>query len=333
MSALRVGLMGTAHVHAEQYAVLLARAHNVTWLGASEPDPACHLPGTRMFSSHEALLAEQPDAVVIASETASHLDLVRLAAQAGAHILCEKPIEVSLERAQALRTVCEASGVSFMTAFPMRFDPHLLDLRSRLQRGEVGEILALNGVNHSENPARHRAWFASLALAGGGATMDHSVHLTDLYRWLTGREITRISAEVTTAPGSEVDTVSLIGLDLGDGIFAAIDASWSRPAQYPRWGHLRLEVIGTHGTLDLDPMAQTVTVYSRHDRPTRWENWGPNSESHMLEAFLASVRAGTPPPVSWLDGYRALQVALAAVTSSATGQCVTFTSADLKKEG
>jgi predicted dehydrogenase len=328
---MKLGILSLAHVHADGYLALLQTFPEVTLLGFSDDDAERAKAteartGVRWLGSDAALLAARPDAVIVCSENAKHRAAVELAAAAGAHVLCEKPIATTLEDALAMREACERHGVTFMTAFPMRFDVSVQALQAMLARGELGRVYGINGINHSECPRVHRAWFADRQLAGGGAVMDHIVHLADLYRWLFASEIATVYAEVGNPflPGEvEVDTAGLATVTLESGIFASIDCSWSRPESYPRWGHLKLEVVGERGTVALDAFAQYLTLYSRHaPRQPSWVQWGSDPNRAMLEAFLDSVRHGTPPPVTWRDGYEALRVALACYAASARGEVV-----------
>lgn len=325
---LRVGILSFAHVHADGYTALLQTNPEIELIGFSEPDLergeiAARAYGARWFQTHEELLEQRPDAVIVCSENAKRLELVEMAARVGTHVLCEKPIEVSLERAVKMREVCDRARVVFMTAFPMRFDPTVKLLRERIQNGDLGRVYGVNGINHSENPVGHRTWFAQKSLAGGGAVMDHTVHLTDLYRWMFGTEVSSLHAEVANPfdPELDVDTAGLALLTLENGVFASIDCSWSRPSVYPRWGHLKLEVFGERGSLDVDAFAQHLNVYSsRNPRAVTWQNWGSDPNAAMLESFFSAVRHDLEPPVTWQDGVEALRVALACYDSSHQGQ-------------
>jgi predicted dehydrogenase len=281
---------------------------------------------TRWFLAHEALLAEKPDGVVVCSENANHRELVEMAARAGIHVLCEKPIEVTLEDANAMREVCEAHKVNFMTAFPARFMPSTVEVKAMWGRGDVGRIYGFNGINHSEIPREHRAWFAQKALAGGGAAMDHTVHLVDLLRWFFGCEIVEVYAELDNLfyPGEvDVDTAGIILLKLENGVIASVDCSWSRPTYYPRWGHLKFEVVGENGFTVVDTLSQHHTVFSKSaPRNPLWVGWGADSNQAMINEFAASIREKRQPSVSWRDGYEALRVALACYASAEKGQPV-----------
>ena len=319
---MRVAVLGLAHVHVEAYLTLLGTLPGVELIGCAERDGAAlttrPMGGAHLFPDVTALLAERPDAVIICSETLHHRLLVEQAAAAGAHILCEKPIATTLEDALAMQGVCRDHGVQFMTAFPMRFDPTMLQARQIVQHGQLGKVLGVVGVNHSVNPASHDAWFADPVLAGGGAVMDHVVHLADLYRWLFASDVREVYAALGRPPGSAVETSGLLFVTLGSGIYASIDCSWSRPPRYPRWGHLRLEIVGELGVLRADPFAEYLNVSGPSGNA--WSGFAPDANRAMLLAFLESVQYHVQPPVTWLDGYRALQVALGAYTSDAAGQ-------------
>jgi predicted dehydrogenase len=115
----------------------------------------------------------------------------------------------------------------------------------------------------------------------------------------------------------DVDTAGLILLTLTNGVQASIDCSWSRPTTYPRWGHLKMEVVGEKGLAVMDSFAQQVTLYSKTSaRNPSWIGFGPDPNRAMLEEFIASVREKRRPSVTWKDGYQALRVALAAYESA-----------------
>lgn len=328
---LRIGIMSFAHLHAEAYIQNLRQIPGVQMIGFSDTDEErgarfAATFDTPWYRTHEALLAEQPDGVIVCSENARRRELVELAANAGVHVLCEKPIEVTLADAEAMRDVCEQNDVFFMTAFPVRFAPPVRQTKEQIARGELGRIYGINGINHSEIPRAHRAWFAQRALAGGGAVMDHTVHLVDVMRWFFDAEVTEVYAEVDNLfyPGEvDVDTAGIVLLTFENGVFASMDCSWSRPTTYPRWGHFKMDIVGENGFLVLDNMAQQFTVYSKRlARNPTWVNWGPNANQAMVEEFAASIREQRPPSVTWRDGYEALRVALACYESAAAGQPV-----------
>ena len=319
---MRVAVLGLAHVHVEAYVAILNALPDAELIGCAERDgvvPDRQFFDARLYKDVATLLAERPDAVIVCSETAHHRALVEQAAAAGAHVLCEKPIATTLEDAVAMRDACLHHGVTFMTAFPMRFDASVMQARQTLQSGSLGQVLGIVGINHSVNPSAHDPWFADPHLAGGGAVMDHVVHLTDLYRWWFGSDVREVYASLARGPGDAVETSGVLLVTLDNGLSASIDCSWSRPLSYPRWGHLKMEVVGEQGVLRLDPFAEHLTVYGQ-TAALAWVGFAPDANRAMLTAFLDSVRFASAPPVTWLDGYRALQVALGAYASDRLGQ-------------
>ncbi|MCX7782795.1 MAG: Gfo/Idh/MocA family oxidoreductase [Meiothermus sp.] len=330
---MRIGILSFAHLHAEGYQAHLKGIPGVELVGFSHEDPTegrhfAEKYGLRWFSRPQDLLAEGLDGVLVCSENTRHRELVEMAAQARCQILCEKPIATNPADARAMQAVCEAYGVHFMTAFPMRFDGSVQAVRSLLLEGRLGRIYGVNGINHSEIPNAHRRWFAEEALAGGGAALDHIVHLADLLRWDFAAEIREVYAELDNLfyPNAvKVDTAGLLLLSLSNGVQASIDCSWSRPTWYPRWGHLKMEVVGERGAVVLDAFAQHLTLYSRGaDRNPSWVGFGPDPNRAMLEEFIASIREQRPPSVTWQDGCQAMRVALAAYESSASRSVVTL---------
>lgn len=322
----RIGILSFAHLHAEGYQANLKGISGVELVGFSHGNPDegrrfAEEYRLRWFPGHQELLAQGLDAVLVCAENANHRALVENAAAAKCHILCEKPIGTNLADAEAMKRVCELNGVRFMTAFPMRFAPSAQAVQAMIKRGELGSILGVNGINHSEIPSGHRPWFADKNLAGGGAVMDHTVHLVDLFRWYFEAEVVEVYAEVDNLFCPDelgVDTAGVMLLQLSNGVQASIDCSWSRPAWYPRWGHLKMEVVGERAVTVMDSFAQYVTLYSRGAlRNPIWMGFGPDPNQGMIEEFVASIREKRQPRVSWNDGYQALRVALAAYESAA----------------
>jgi predicted dehydrogenase len=328
---MRLAIMSFAHLHAEAYIGNLRNIPDVEFVGFSDTDAErgkhfADVFGATWFDSHEDLLKEGLDGVIICSENARHRELVEMAAEAGLHILCEKPIEVTLDDAKAMRDVCEKNNVKFMTAFPVRFSPNSQEAKNTLDRGDLGRIYAVNGINHSEIPREHRAWFAQKALAGGGAVMDHTVHLVDIYRWFFGCDVVEVYAEIDNLfyPGEvDVDTASIVTLTMENGVFATVDCSWSRPTFYPRWGHFKMDIVGENGFIVMDNMAQHLNVYSKRlPRNPTWINYGIDVNQRMVNEFAAAIREDREPSVTWRDGYEAVRVALACFQSAEMGEPV-----------
>ncbi len=329
-SRLRVGLVSAAHVHTDAYAEILRALPDVELLGLADPDPER---GRAFATAHsiafvgdlQALLAMRPDAVVVTSENANHRRDVEMAAAAGAHILCEKPLATSVEDGQAIVQACRRGGVRLMTAFPMRFSPAVSRVAASLSASEIGRVRAVTAVNQGQIPTPHRAWFGDRELAGGGAITDHTVHVLDLLRWLLRsepREVFASANHLLHADRTEVETGAIVAVTFDDGTVATIDCSWSRPDNYPTWGGLGMELVGERGVLDLDAFRQRFAVYDARDGGASWTYWGTDADRAMIRGFLDAVRDGREPPITGEDGLRAVEVVQAAYRSLESGEPV-----------
>jgi len=327
---IRIGVLSLAHHHGESYIANLRNINGVELTGVADDDPlrgqtvAAHNKAL-YFHSFEDLLEARPDGVIICTENNRHRPLVEMAAARGIHVLCEKPLASTIEDARAIVDTCAKAGVLLMTAFPMRFSAPLLEIKARLDHGDFGDIYCFNATNQGELPTKHRSWFADPELAGGGAIMDHTVHLVDLMRWLTGAEVKSVYARsnrVFHADEVQVETGALEMLSFDNKMFATIDASWSRPPYWPTWGGLTLEMVTQRGTVVVDAFRQNLNVY-RHDlERSNWAYWGSDMNYAMVSEFTAAIRENRQPRVTGVDGLRAVEATLAAYESDRTGRTV-----------
>src|SRR5690242_4847859 len=195
---IRIGMLDTAHGHAHSYAACLRALAGVELAGVADDDRerahvfAAHH-GIRAFESPQALLAEGLDGVVICSANLHHRPLTELAAGHTRHILCEKPIATTLADAEAMIEACERGGAKLQIAFPVRFAPPVMQLRALLRGGSLGQVYGIKATNHGQMPG---GWFVDRELAGGGAVIDHTVHVIDLLRWFFEAEVSEVYAEV-----------------------------------------------------------------------------------------------------------------------------------------
>ena len=326
---MRIGLISFAHVHAASYAGVLKSLPGVEFVGIYDEVRArgraeAQRYEVRWFDRLEGLL-EASEAVVVSSTNADHHRYVLAAAASGRHVLCEKPLATRIEDAEEMVRKCRDAGVLLMTAFPMRFSPPVVSARRAVEMGGVGEIRAFTGSNNGKMPG---GWFSDPQLAGGGALMDHVVHLADLMRWFLGTDPVQVYAEADALlhPGIQVEDVGMVALHFPNGVIGTIDASWSRPERYPTWGGLRFRIIGTDGALEVDAFSQQSQVYSDRAPDPWWAFWGSDVDRAMIAAFVAAVQRRIPVPVTGEDGLAALRIAVAARRSAASGEPVALAS-------
>jgi predicted dehydrogenase len=335
-AGVRIGLLSAAHVHAEGYLAALAAMPGVELVGLWDDDAERgRATGARhdvpFVDTEAALLGKRLDGVVIESVNSEHRRLTELAAAAGVHILCEKPLATRVDDAAAMVRACTVAGVRLMTAFPMRFSPVLGQLADAIRGGALGELACLEGVNTGEMPDVHAGWFADPVLAGGGAIMDHVVHLADAYRWLLGVEVSEVYAvanRILHDHHAGVETGGLLSLRFENGIFATIDCSWSKPRGYPTWGGLSIEAVGTQGVITADAFRQHLVLYGGPEAGESWPFWGSDANVAMLAEFVAAIRDDREPAVTGVDGLRALEVVDAAYRSVETGEPVSVQRAE-----
>lgn len=327
---IKLGILSFAHHHGEAYIANLRRMEGVELLGVVDDDP---LRGQTIaaqnhafyFHTYDDLFEAKPDGVIICTENNRHRPFVEMAASRGVHVLCEKPIATTLEDARAIVDACEKAGVILMTAFPMRYSAPLLEIKARLDQGDFGDLYCFNATNQGELPTKHRAWFVDPQLAGGGAIMDHTVHLVDIMRWFTGSEVQTMytrSNKIFHAEEVEVETGALEMLTFENNVFATIDASWSRPQYWPTWGGLTFEMVTQRGAVVLDAFRQNLNVYRHEWQRSNWAYWGSDMNHAMVSDFAAAIREKRPPRVTGLDGLRAVEATLAAYESDRTGKTV-----------
>jgi predicted dehydrogenase len=329
---MKIGILSFAHHHGEAYIQNLRRIPQVELLGVADEDTQrgrhfAQLHEAPVYQTYEDLISAKPDGVIICSENNKHRPLVELAAAAGVSVLCEKPLATTLVDASAIVQVCERAGVLLMTAFPMRFSAPLLEVKSRLHAGDFGEVYCFNATNQGESPRKYREWFVDKTLAGGGAIMDHTVHLVDIMRWYLGQEVVKVYAQTNQifhAGEFEVETGGLELLTFADQTFATIDASWCRPDYWPTWGGLTFEMVTERGAILVDAFRQNLNIYRHEWERAGWAYWGSDSNQAMIEEFIAALSEGRQPRVTGKDGYRAVQVALAAYQSVSSGQPVSL---------
>ncbi|MBA8990881.1 putative dehydrogenase [Curtobacterium pusillum] len=332
---LRVGVLSFAHTHAIGYLSALAAMPDVEVRGA-DPDGAStgtaigELRGAELAGAlgigyaetYEELLAWGPDAVVVTSENARHRELVELAAAAGAHVLCEKPLATSWEDGLAIRDAVHRAGVTLMMAFPVRFASAFDRLRAAHDSGALGTVFSVRGANNGMLPLT-RDWFTDPALSGGGAIVDHVVHIADLLDGLTGAipvSVTAVANRVLHAGRARAETAGLVTVTYDSGMVAAIDCSWSRPDSSSVWGGLTLDVAGTGGTVSVDFFGAAARgLDAVGGRPIELR-YGADHDLPMLRTFLDAVRSGTQPQPDVEVGLRTLSIVLAAQESVRSGR-------------
>jgi predicted dehydrogenase len=286
----------------------------------------------------EALRTHRPDAVVVANPTSMHLDVAIPAAEAGCHILLEKPVSHSLERLDILQKTAEKSGSKILVGFQFRYHPTLNKARALIQANTLGQILTVHAHWGEYLPQWHpwedyRQSYAARAELGGGVIITLT-HPLDYLRYLFGEVESLWSFSGHISPLElDVEDVAEIGLKFSNGAVGGVHVNYfQRPPVH------RLEIVGTDGTLSWDNADGILHLYkmpapfgSFSDNPPApvIETFSPTEGFERNQLFVAQTRhfieilRGVVEPVCRLeDGVMALRLASAAYESQKTGRKV-----------
>ncbi len=313
---MKVGIISFAHMHAYSYADGLKQL-NVEIAGISDEDEergkeVAEQYQSTYFANYEDLLNTDMDAVIVTSENIHHITHVTAAAKAGKHILCEKPLATTLEDAQQMIDICKENNVILQTAFPVRFNSSVRRAKEMVESGNLGRVLAMKGKNRGKNPG---GWFLDRELSGGGAVLDHTVHVVDIMRWIMCAEVTEVYAEIdNSVKNGPIDDCGIVTMEFDNGVFASLDCSWSRNETYPIWADVKIEFIGSEGTLTVDAFAQKIDVYDTDG--LKWDFYGDDMDQQLVADFVQTVLDHEEPSITGEDGLRAIEVALAAYESA-----------------
>jgi len=257
-----VGCGVIAPIHARAIAALPnARLVTVTDIVSERARSFAATYGVECDASLSELLARPDvDVVSVCVPSGLHADIGVRAAEAGKHLLVEKPIDISLPAADRLIDAARNRGVTLSVVSQHRFDPGLVELHDLLERGALGRlVLGAASIKWYRTQAYYDAgaWRGTLALDGGGALMNQGVHYTDLLRWSMGavEEVTALCA--TQNHAIEVEDVALAMLRFRSGAIGMLEASTSVFPGLPE----RLEVSGTGGSVIIEDGAIVLRAF------------------------------------------------------------------------
>ena len=320
----RIGKVHAASIAADPDSRLVAVTDVV-------PDAARDLAarhGAEMREPGDILADPAVDAILIASSTDTHADLIEAGIAAGKAIFCEKPIDLDLARARKVAAAAAGHDRPVMVGFNRRFDPQFASLKAALDAGQIGrgEMLAVTSFDPAPPPLDY-------VRVSGGLFRDMTIHDFDICAFLFGLPH-RLSAhgacliDPAVAATGDVDTAVVV-MDYADGRIATIRNSRRAAYGYDQ----RVEVLGADGMLELRNVAEDALVRSTEAgvtsaKPVHFflERY---ARAYAIEwaAFVAACRDGTPVPATVQDGVNALAMAEAANRSLATGRPVEMSAA------
>ena len=340
MSEHRFGIIGVGLI-ADFHAKAIADMPNATLAAACARTPEkvnafCERNGCDPYTDYRELLArEDIDIVTIATPSGAHLEPTVAAAEAGKHAIVEKPIEITLERIDAILAAHEKAGTRVCGIFPSRYSEVNQLIKKTVDAGRFGR-LTFGGAYvpwwRTQEYYDEGGWKGTAALDGGGACINQAIHCIDLLQWVMGgvAEVTALTATLAHER-IDVEDTAVAALRFKNGALGLIQAATSMwPGQLRR-----LEVAGTKGyaqTLDQDLAAWTFADESDADEQIRRKFKGtqdsgggasdPAAISHdnftkEFTDFCAAIDEGGQPLIPGRDARDAVEVILAIYRSAA----------------
>lgn len=325
---LKVALLGAGRI-GRVHAVNIA-AHSrselvsVADVNTAAANDLAELYGAKSSSIEDILADRTIDAVLIATSTDTHSDLIERATAAGKAVLCEKPVDLSLERAKACLKKTEVSGKPVMIGFNRRFDPNFAAVKAAVNAGEIGkpELLSITSFDPAPPPV-------SYVKVSGGLFRDMMIHDFDMANFIMGNAPKTVHAVGTSVVDPEigaagdVDT-AVVTLTYANGRIAVIKNSRRAVYGYDQ----RLELLGSDGLLSAANILENTVSKATKSGVTSAKPEFFFLERYMRayaaewDAFVSAVLDGAAIPVTLKDGVLALSLAEAATESARTGRSV-----------
>jgi scyllo-inositol 2-dehydrogenase (NAD+) len=301
----------------------------------ADPDPVARAAVTRELGVPTA--TAQPtdvfdrtdiDAVIIATPTSTHAELVVAAAQAGKAIFCEKPLALSLEQTHAALAAVEQAGVLLQVGFMRRFDPAYREARALIDAGRIGRPITFKAVGR--DPSCPPLDYANPAHSGG-LVLDMGIHDFDLARWLMSSEVERVSADGARLVCEQLESVgdidnAVINLRFVSGALGNVEVSRNARYGYDVW----TEVLGSEGAVVIGRPAGAGGLQvllpegaQNDDTPHFVRRFGAAYRAQILH-FVECLQQQRQPSVGGADALAAFEIAQAATRAWQTGSPVTI---------
>jgi 1,5-anhydro-D-fructose reductase (1,5-anhydro-D-mannitol-forming) len=280
----------------------------------------CGLP--RSYDSLDGLLADPDvDAVYVSTRNDLHAPQTIAAARAGKHVLCEKPVALSLADARSMVRECERAGVIFAVDHHLRGAATIVRMRELIVEGAIGTVVAARVFHARSLPAELRTWRLDRPAAGGGVVLDITVHDADTVRFLLGDEVEEVIALSSSGElgGGVVEDSAMGVMRMRGGPLVSFHDSFVVPH-----APTGIEIHGSDGSLigtdvlEAEPKGDVCLLRGERREPVaierRWDLY-----QRVVERFMSAVGGAGSVLASGEDGVRSLAVAVAAIESAETG--------------
>jgi 1,5-anhydro-D-fructose reductase (1,5-anhydro-D-mannitol-forming) len=328
--ALGWGIVGLGRIAGSQIAPAITASSGCRLVcvvsrdqGRADEFARAHGPTTALDDYAKMLADPMVRAVYVATPNALHAEQVIAAARAGKHVLCDKPLALTVTEARRCVEECRSAGVRLGITFQTRYYDGIADAAKLVRDGEIGNVVVAE-VTMSAGRNLPRGWRTDPALAGLGTLNNIGVHAFDLLRYLLGAEVNEVVAMTGAEPGYRVDTTALVLLRFANGTIAYVNANQSVP-------HSRDDVVlyGTQGRVlglnlsrpDREGTLSIVTSAGERTLPTR----SHDGYRRVIEAFADAVSRDRDPSPAGEDGVRSVQLTTAIAQAMAERRLVSLT--------
>jgi predicted dehydrogenase len=331
---MRVGIVGAGsmgNVHAPAWKHLANQGVELVGIHAARADSAKALAaqyGTKVYSSYESLLADV-DIIDLCVPTDLHRAMTIEAAEAGKHVICEKPIALTVEDGQAMIAACEKAGVRLFIAQVLRFVSQYASAQQVVAAGQVGKPAVIRLTRAAYQPRKAvDNWFTDESRSGG-MILDLMIHDYDYARWLAGDVIRVFAKSVRAIRPDAPGDYALATLRFASGAIAHIEGGWAYP---PGFFRTSIDIAGTGGLLEWssdtsEPIHTHLAVQPKQEAAE--VGLPPSLEAETpfdieIRHFYDAVVNKTTFSVTPRDALAALQIGLAVRESLQTGRAVTI---------
>lgn len=337
---LKVGISGAGtigRIHAQairelEHATLVAVAEPRQDAGAAFTSD---FGGTHYTTFVDMLEHDGLDAVIIATPSGIHPDQAVLAAEAGKHVITEKPMAITREGLDRMIEAADRAGVLLAVIFQNRFSADILRVKRAIEQGALGTPVLANGTMYwhrtQEYYDANGGWRGTWALDGGGALMNQAIHTVDLLQWMMGG-VAAISARTATLTHAiETEDTAVAAFSFRNGALGSIVATTSAAKDYP----IRIEIVGTEGRVTLENNAVTLwdapvdleSVALSAEEAQLADGWVPDEafgEAHrrQLGLIFKAITHGGQPYVSGREAREAVDCILAVYDAAREGTTV-----------
>jgi len=337
MRKIRIGIIGAGKIaertHLPQYGVLknveVVAICDVIKKKAGRLAKMFNVP--HVYTDYKKMIKEAGiDAVSVCTPNFLHAPMTIFAAKNKKHVLVEKPMALSIREMKAMTAACKKNRVTLMVEQSHRFDPGHEVLRDIVKSNVLGRIVTVRGkIGHSgpEFWSTDSPWFFDKKKSGGGVSVDVGIHILDLIRFITGKDVERVAAKIANLVKKKIkleDNVEAT-LKFKDGTIGVFETSWSTSPY-----EVVVQVYGEKGKAivqqaNADPQRVRAWVVDPKNpystvRELKYKVPKQSRNKSPIAYFIKCVRTGQKPLIDGVEGMKSMAVILAALKSAKSGR-------------